>query len=76
MVSDLTDTERRSWDAAKVRSILIPHEAEIVLGIPISYRLPDDSVIWVGTSNGNFIVKTKEYLWSSAKLLKGGIFKV
>ena len=56
MVSDLIDTERRSWDAAKVRSILIPHEVEIVLGI--SYRLPNDSVIWAGTSNGNFTVKS------------------
>ena len=58
MVSDLIDTDRRSRDAAKVRSILIPHEAEIVLGIPINYRLPDDSVIWVGTSNGNFTIKS------------------
>ena len=58
MVSDLIDTDRRSWDAAKVKSILIPHEAEIVLGIPINYRLPDDSVIWVGTSNGNFTIKS------------------
>ena len=58
MVSDLIDIERRSWDAAKVRSILIPHEAEIVLGIPISYGLPDDSVIWTGTLNGNFTVKS------------------
>ena len=49
MVFDLIDTER-SWDAAKVRSILIPHEAEIVLGIPISNR--------AGTSNGNFTVKS------------------
>ena len=58
MVSNLIDIERRSWDAAKVRSILILHEAKIVLGIPISYRLPDDLVIWAGTLNGNFTVKS------------------
>ena len=58
LVSDLIDTERRSWDAAKVKSIFILHEAEIVLGIPISYRLPNDSVIWAGTLNGNFTVKS------------------
>ena len=58
MVADLIDTDGRSWDAAKVRSILIPHEAEIVLGIPISYRLPKDSVIWARTSNGCFTVKS------------------
>ena len=58
LVFDLIDTERRSWDVAKVRSILIPHEAEIVLGIPINYRLPDDSIIWARTLNGNFTVKS------------------
>ena len=58
LVFDLIDTERRSWDAAKVKSIFILHEAEIVLGIPISYRLPNDSVIWAGTLNGNFTVKS------------------
>ena len=58
MVSDLIDTDRRSRDAAKVRSILIPHELQIMLGIPISYRLPNDSVIWAGTSNGKFTVKS------------------
>ena len=58
MVANLINTDRRSWDAAKVRSILIPHEAETVLGIPISYRLPENSVIWAGTSNGCFTVKS------------------
>ncbi|KAL0004652.1 hypothetical protein SO802_012213 [Lithocarpus litseifolius] len=58
MVSDLIDIDRRCWDAAKVRSILIPHEAEVVLGIPINYKLLDDSVIWTRTSNGKFTMKS------------------
>ena len=29
-----------------------------MLGIPISFRLPEDSVIWAGTSNGYFTVKS------------------
>ena len=33
MVSDLLDAEKRSWDVAKVKSILLPHEAELVLSI-------------------------------------------
>ena len=58
MVSDLIDADRRCWDTAKVRSTFLPHEAELVLGIPISYRLPDDSVIWAWTSNGKFSVRS------------------
>lgn len=70
MVSDLIDIDRRGWDAAKVRSILMLHKAEIVLGIPISYRLPDDSVIWAGTTNGNFTVKSA--YWVAQNCLKEG----
>lgn len=58
MVSDLINTDKRSWNAAKVRSILLPHEAELVLGIPIRYKLPDDSVIWAGTSSGIYTVRS------------------
>ena len=58
MVSDLIDADRRSWDVDKVRSSLLPYEAELVLGFPISYSLPDDSVIWAWTSNGKFTVKS------------------
>ena len=58
MVSDLIDADRRSCDVDKVRSSLLPYEAELVLGIPISYSLPDDSVIWAWTSNGKFTVKS------------------
>ena len=53
MVSDLIDA-----DVDKVISSLLPYEAELVLGIPISYSLPDDSVIWAWTSNGKFTVKS------------------
>ena len=47
-VSTLLDTDRRSWDVAKVKTIFLPHEAEVVLSIPISGRLPEDSVMWHG----------------------------
>ena len=58
MVSDLIDVDRRSWDTVKVRNTFIPHEAELVLGIPVSFSLPDDSVIWAWTPNGKFTVKS------------------
>ena len=36
MVSDLLGVDKRSWDVAKVKSTLLPHEVEVVLGIPVS----------------------------------------
>ena len=38
--------------------MFLPHEAEAVLGIPISFRLPKDSMIWAWSSNGKFSVKS------------------
>ena len=58
MVSNLIDSERRGWNVDKVRRTFLPHEAVSVLSIPISPRLPEDSVIWGWTNNGNFSVRS------------------
>ena len=46
LVSSLINRETRGWDVNSVRNTFLPHEAEIVFGIPISLRLPDDSLVW------------------------------
>ena len=57
-VSSLLDTERRGWDVERVRNTFLPHEAEVILSIPISAGFLADSILWVGTPNGKFIVKS------------------
>lgn len=39
-------------------SLFIPHEAETILGIPISSALLEDSVIWNATPNGKFSARS------------------
>ena len=56
--SSLVDVERGGWDEGKVKNTFLPHEAELILSIPISARLLDDSLIWAWTSNGRLIVKS------------------
>ena len=56
--SSLLDIDKRSWDVVKVKNIFLPHEAKVVLSIPISGRLPKDSVMWAWTTNGIFTVKS------------------
>ena len=46
LVSSLINRETRDWDVNLVRNTFLPHKVEIVLGIPISLRLPDDSLVW------------------------------
>ena len=46
LVSSLINRETKGWDVNLERNTFLPHEAEIVLGIPISPRLSDDSLVW------------------------------
>ena len=45
-VACLLDSETGSWNVDKVRRSFLPHEAELILGISISPRLLEDSLIW------------------------------
>ena len=58
LVSSLVDVDRRGWDAERVRNMFLPYEADLILSMPISARLPADSRIWAWSSNGSFIVKS------------------
>nr|XP_023876772.1 uncharacterized protein LOC111989214 [Quercus suber] len=56
-VAYLLDTITGSWDVDKVRHSFLPYEAEAILGISISPRRLNDSLIWAWTKNGKFSVK-------------------
>lgn len=58
IVASLINLELRNRDVAKVRNMFLPHEAQVILGILISHRLPNDSLIWACTPNGKFTVKS------------------
>ena len=36
VVAELIDMDRRCWDVAKIRRMFLPHEANVILGIPLS----------------------------------------
>uniref|UniRef100_A0A7N2KJT8 Uncharacterized protein n=1 Tax=Quercus lobata TaxID=97700 RepID=A0A7N2KJT8_QUELO len=57
-VCELINCDRGEWKAEVVKSLFIPHEAETILGIPISSALLEDSVIWYATPNGKFSVRS------------------
>ena len=42
----------------KVKNTFLPHKTELILSIPISARLLEDSFIWAWNSNGRFTVKS------------------
>ena len=62
MVSSLIDEDTKWWRMDLVRSIFLPHKAASILKIPISFRLPDDQLVWIGKKRGSFTVKSAYYI--------------
>ena len=52
----LIDEESRRWNEDIIRTSFLPHEAEVILGIPLSPMAPEDSQIWTKMPNGIFSV--------------------
>ena len=57
-VANLLNCEKSTWDMDKVNNTFLPHDANVVLSIPICPSLPKDSLIWAWTNNGRFTVRS------------------
>ena len=62
MVSDLIDEDSKRWKVDTLKSLFLPFEVETILNIPLSYRLLEDKIIWVGNKRGEFSVKSAYYV--------------
>ena len=45
-----------------VKRFFLPFEAETILNIPLSYNLPEDSIIWLGNKRGVFTIRSAYYV--------------
>ena len=62
IVDILIDADHDTWRADLVRELFLDFEAENILSIPLSTRMPRDKLVWVATSNGQFTVKSAYWL--------------
>ena len=62
IVDILIDADHGIWRADLVRELFLDFEAESILSIPLSTRMPRDKLVWAGTSNGQFTVKSAYWL--------------
>ena len=53
-VSELIDPNLATWKTENVKQMFLPHEASMILGIPLSLRKPLDQVVWAHTPSGEF----------------------
>nr|XP_023883659.1 uncharacterized protein LOC111995948 [Quercus suber] len=61
-VCELIDHERKEWNVPLVRQIFWSHEADMVLGIPLSTSLPLDKLVWACTVKGEFTMQSAYHL--------------
>ena len=52
------NSETGGWDITTVKEIFIPYDVEVILNIPISPCLSDDTQVWARTQSGNFTVRS------------------
>lgn len=61
-VSILIDKELIRWDRNKIESLFTTEKVEAIASIPLSCTNQEDRMIWRGTTNGVFSVKSAYHL--------------
>ena len=57
-VSSLIDTDTHSWKVDLIKHDFLPHEANMILGIPLSGRVIPDKLIWLPSTNGSYTTRS------------------
>lgn len=61
-VSVLIDEVKHSWNSTLVRVEFLAHEANVILGIPLSYQAIPDEHVWFLTKNGQYSTRSGYHL--------------
>ena len=67
-VSYLIDTNTREWKVDLIKQAFVPQEAEKILSIPLSIRLPPDQLIWSINPSDKFTTRSAYRLLASNAL--------
>uniref|UniRef100_A0A2N9GI95 Reverse transcriptase domain-containing protein n=1 Tax=Fagus sylvatica TaxID=28930 RepID=A0A2N9GI95_FAGSY len=61
-VAHLIDHQSRTWKEELIRETFLPHDAGAIMGIPLSSHPQSDCLVWGGTRNGRYAVRSGYHL--------------
>jgi hypothetical protein len=64
-VSSLIDVDTKWWNVPLIRELFCDEDAALICNIPISPTRQQDAMVWLGTSNGVFSVKSAYHMAKS-----------
>jgi hypothetical protein len=62
LVPAIIDQETHTWNIELINSIFMPDEAKVIASMPLCYSLPPDKLVWQGTNDEVFSVKSAYYM--------------
>ncbi|XP_030487389.1 uncharacterized protein LOC115704315 [Cannabis sativa] len=72
MVNSLLNVDDRSWDVSLVQDMFNVRDANLILGIPLSFSATNDHWAWVGEKSGHYSVKSAYNLLQNQKNSRSG----
>jgi hypothetical protein len=62
LVVSLIDQEAHTWNLELINSIFMPDEAKVIASMPLCPSLPPDKLVWQGTTDGVFSVRSAYHM--------------
>jgi len=71
-IADLIDYVTKGWKVEVIQAEFSEVEAKVITGIPLSPGLPPVRMVWKGTTNGSFTVRSAYHLGKEIQAMEGG----
>jgi hypothetical protein len=72
-VDSLIDVDTNWWNIPLINEVFSVEEASLICGMPICPRSQSNKLVWLGTNNGQFSVKSAYHLAKEISIMDKGM---